>query len=145
MLIFWAIRIYFLPKSNDNSLSLFLHGSYNASFVLYSFNHLLIAPLAKTRQGVIYDSYFCGHRWAHFFIVLSATTLCKVTGYDLQLHLRYRNSIWISRNRNLKILFMHTSPVSFTGSYTAYESNFPRQKNLILQKMVLAGEEKVVN
>ena len=27
----------------------------------------------------------------------------------------------------------------------SYESNFPRQKNLILQKMVLSGEEKVVN
>ena len=26
--------------------------------------------------------------------LLSATTLCKMTGYDLQLHLRYRNRIW---------------------------------------------------
>ena len=29
-----------------------------------------------------------------YFTLLSATRLCKMTGYDLQLHLRYRNSIW---------------------------------------------------
>ena len=35
--------------------------------------------------------------WWHFLILISITTLCKmapVTGYNLQLHLRYRNSIW---------------------------------------------------
>ena len=39
---------------------------------------------------------------------------------------------------------MHTLPVSFTGSYTKDEPNFPRQNNHILQKM-MAGVEKVVN
>ena len=30
---------------------------------------------------------------------------------------------------------MHTLPVSFTSSYTEEETNFPRQNNLILQKI----------
>ena len=34
--------------------------------------------------------------------------------------------------------------MSFTGSYTEDEPNFPRQNNLILQKMV-SGVDKVVN
>ena len=37
-----------------------------------------------------------------------------------------------------------TLPMSFTGSYTEDEPNFPRQNNLILQKMV-SGIDKVVN
>ena len=37
-----------------------------------------------------------------------------------------------------------TIPVSFTGSYTEDELNFPRQNNLILQKKV-SGIDKVVN
>ena len=49
-------------------------------------------------------------------------------------------------NRN-KILFMHkkvlTLPVSFTGSYTEDEPNFPQQNNLVLQKKV-SGVDKVV-
>ena len=47
-----------------------------------------------------------------------------------------------------KILFTHknvfTIPVSFTGSYTEDELNFPRQNNLILQKKV-SDIDKVVN
>ena len=35
-------------------------------------------------------------------------------------------------------------PVSFTGSYTKDEPNFPRQNNVILKKM-LSGIDKVVN
>ena len=54
----------------------------------------MITLLVTTRHGVIYDFYFFGHRWSHYFILLSATTLCKITGYDLQLHLKYRNNIW---------------------------------------------------
>ena len=53
--------------------------------------------LARTHHAVIYDFYFFGHRWSHYFILLSATRLCKMTGYGLQLHLRYRNSIWSNR------------------------------------------------
>ena len=41
-----------------------------------------------------------------------------------------------------KIAFM--LPVSFTGSYTGDEQNFPQQNNLILQKKV-SGVDKVVN
>ena len=37
-----------------------------------------------------------------------------------------------------------TLPVSFTGSYSEDEPNFPWQNNLILQKKVL-GVNKVVN
>ena len=37
-----------------------------------------------------------------------------------------------------------TLPMSFTGSYTEDEPNFPRQNNLILQKMV-SDVDKVVN
>ena len=37
-----------------------------------------------------------------------------------------------------------TIPVSFTGSYTEDELNFPRQNKLILQKKV-TGIDKVVN
>ena len=37
-----------------------------------------------------------------------------------------------------------TLPMSFTGSYTEDEPNFPWQNNLILQKMV-SGIDKVVN
>ena len=41
--------------------------------------------LAKTGHGVIYDFYFISQGWSHYFILLSATTLWKMTGYDLQL------------------------------------------------------------
>ena len=37
-----------------------------------------------------------------------------------------------------------TLPMSFIGSYTKDEPNFPRQNNLILQKMV-SDVDKVVN
>ena len=62
----------------------------------------MITLLVTTRHGVIYDFYFLGHRWSHYFILLSATTLCKITGYDLQLHLKYRNNIW---NKKTKIQY----------------------------------------
>ena len=69
-----------------------------------------------------------------------------MTGYDLQMHLRYRKSI--SNKETNKILFMHknifTVPVSFAGSYTEDKPNFPRRNNLILQKIV-SGVDKVVN
>ena len=62
----------------------------------------MITLLVTTRHGIIYDFYFSGHRWSHYFILLSATTLCKITGYDLQLHLKYRNNIW---NKKTKIQY----------------------------------------
>ena len=40
--------------------------------------------------------------------------------------------------------FLFTLPRSFTGSYTEDEPKFPRQNNLLLQKMV-SGVDKVVN
>ena len=54
------------------------------------FNLLLSTLLAKTLNGVIYDFYFFSHGWSHYFMLLSKTTLCKMTGYDSQLHLGYR-------------------------------------------------------
>ena len=39
---------------------------------------------------------------------------------------------------------MHTLRVSFTGSYTEDEPNFPRQNNLNLQNSVV-GVDKVMN
>ena len=33
------------------------------------------------------------YHWSHYFILFSITRLCKMTGYDVQLHLRCRNSI----------------------------------------------------
>ena len=62
----------------------------------------MITLLVRTRHGVIDDFYFFGHRWSHYFILLSATTLCKITGYDLQLLLKYRNNIW---NKKTKIQY----------------------------------------
>ena len=66
------------------------YDSFNKSAL---FNSFLNTLLAKTRHGVIYDFYFFSHGWSHYIILLSATTLWKMTGCDLQLHLRYRNSI----------------------------------------------------
>ena len=71
-----------------------------------------------------------------------------MTGYDLQLHLRYRNSSW---NKETEIKYfsrtknnVFTLPVSFTGSNTEDEPNFPEQNNLILQIKIF-GIDKVVN
>ena len=81
----------------------------------------------------------------HIFILLSATRLCKMTGYDLQLHLKYRNNIW-NKGTEIKyclctrMFFMLT--VRFTGSLTKDEQNFPQQNSLILQKKV-SGLDKV--
>ena len=66
---------------------------------------------------------------------------------DLQLHLRYRNSI---RNKEAEIKYcsctkkVFTLPVSVTSTYTEGEPTFLRQKNQILQK-ILSGVEKAVN
>ena len=60
-----------------------------------------------------------------------------MTGYDLQLHLRYRNSI---SNKETEIKYcprtknVFTLLVSFIGSYIEDEQDFPRRNNLILQK-----------
>ena len=59
------------------------------------FNYFLNNVLAKTRRGVIYDFYFFSQS---IFLLFSAKTLSKMTGYDLQLHLRYR-----SRDKTLLI------------------------------------------
>ena len=82
----------------------------------------------------------------HITILLSATRLCKMTGHNLQLHLRYRNSFEIKKQKQniVHAQKCFTLPVSFTGSYTEDEPNFRRQNNLILQKKV-SGGDKVVN
>ena len=114
------------------------------------FNPLLNTLLAKTLNGAIYDFYLFSHGWSHFLKLLSITTLCKmapVTGYNLQGHLRYRNSIWNKGNEKNKTLFMHKSvftlPKSFTGHYTKDQPNFTLQNNLTSQKLL--WHEQVVN
>ena len=74
----------------------------------------MITLLARTCRGVFYDFYFFSHRRSHYFKLLSATRL------------------------------VFTVPMSFTGSYTKDELNFPWQNNLILQKKV-SGIDKVGN
>ena len=66
---------------------------------IYSKNQHSLSPfwthycMAKKHHGVIYDFNFFSHSgWSHYLVLLSARTLCKMTRYDLQLHLRYRNS-----------------------------------------------------
>ena len=62
--------------------------------------------------------------------------MTTVTWCDLQLHLRYRHS---EINSEIKIFYAQkclTLPVSFTGSNTDDEPNFPRQNNLISQKIL---------
>ena len=85
-----------------------------------------------------------------FMILISPTTVdllilyyfpqqltLQMTEYDLQLHLRYRNSIW---NKETEIKYcprtknVFTLLVSFIGSYVEDEQDFPRRNNLILQK-----------
>ena len=72
-----------------------------------------------------------------FYAMFRKKTLCKMTGYDLQMHLRNTKSI--SHKETNKILFMHKNvfivPVNFARSYTEDERNFPRRNNIILQKM----------
>ena len=83
--------------------------------------------LVKTPHGVIYDFYF-SHRSSHYFMLFSTTRLCKMTGYDLQLYLWYRNSIWNKTLLMCKNVFI--LPVSFTRSYSIWN-------NLILQQRCL--------
>ena len=63
-----------------------------------------------------------------------------MTGSDLQLHLRYSNSICNKDTETKycsckKMFFM--LPVNSTGSYTEDEPTFPQQNNLILKKRCL--------
>ena len=66
---------------------------------IYSINRPSLTPfwtpywLKHVMESVICNFYFFSHGWSHYFILLSTTKLWKMTGYDLQLHLRYRNSI----------------------------------------------------
>ena len=60
--------------------------------VLYFFNPLLNTLLAKTRHFLA-ESFTIITSIKYYFIILSATTLRKMTGYDLQLHLKVQNSI----------------------------------------------------
>ena len=92
--------------------------------------------LAKTCHGVIYNFNFFSHGWSHYFKLLSTTTLCKMTGSDLQLLPRYRNSIWTKETEikycsNTKMFLRYTS---FIVSYTENEPNFTQRNNLIWQK-----------
>ena len=55
---------------------------------------LLNILLAKSRHGVMYNFYFFGHGWSHYQVYyFPLQHLWKMTGFDLQLHLRYRDSL----------------------------------------------------
>ena len=103
---------------------------------IYSVNQHSLPPydhlLPKTRHGVIYDFYFFDHRWSYYFILLSTTRLCKMTGYDLQLHLRYRNSIW---NKETEIIYC-----SYTKMFLRYpwvlQVPTPRMSQIFLGKIM---------
>ena len=45
---------------------------------------------AKTCQGVLNNFYFFSHSWSCYFLLFATTILAN----GLQLHLKYRNSIW---------------------------------------------------
>ena len=101
----------------------------------------MITLLAKTRHGVIYDFYFFDLRWSHCFIRLSATRLCEMTGYDLQLYLRYRNSIW---NKETEI-----KCCSYTKMFLSYPWGLqvltPRASPIFLAKINLQKMVSGVN
>ena len=66
---------------------------------IYSINQRSFTPFwtpywLKHVMESFFDFNFFSHGWSHYLILLYTTRLCKMTGYALQLHLRYRNSIW---------------------------------------------------
>ena len=79
---------------------------------IYSINRPSLTPfwtpywLKHVMESVICNFYFFSHGWSHYFILLSTTKLWKMTGYDLQLHLRYRNSI---KNKETKLRYCSCS------------------------------------
>ena len=65
--------------------------------------------------NLLWSPYWLKHDMGSFTIftssaiidhIISATRNCKMTGYDLQLHLRYRNSIW-NKEMEIKIIIVH--------------------------------------
>ena len=98
---------------------------------IYLINRHCLTPfdqsiLAKTRHGIIYDFYFFGRRWSHYFILLSATRLCKM---------RYRNSIWNQyRNRN-NILFIHKNVLRYP-LWVLLQVLTPRMSQVFLGKII---------
>ena len=78
---------------------------------IYSINRPSLTPfwtpywLKHVMESVICNFYF-SHGWSHYFTLLSTTKLWKMTGYDLQLHLRYRNRI---KNKETKLRYCSCS------------------------------------
>ena len=71
-----------------------------------------------------------------------------MTEYDLQLHLRYGNSIW-NKETEIKINIVHVQKWFYVnGEFYRFlhedEPSFPLQNNPSLQKKV-SGVDKVVN
>ena len=86
--------------------------------------------MANTHHGVIYHFYLLSHSWSHFF-----TTRNNTLQNDLQLHLRYKSSIW---NKETKINIVHTqncfyvTPEFYRFLHLGWIkfSPFPQQKDL---------------
>ena len=85
------------------------------------------AFLAKTRNGVIYDFYFFSYGGSHCFILVSATTLWKMTGYDLQLHLRCRNSI---QNKETEVRHSSYTKMFLDGQGSEFQGFSRRNKEI---------------
>ena len=103
----------------------------------YLLNHSMESFTIFTSSAMVDHFILCYFPQQHFAKWLGMTCNC-IWGTD-------RNSIW---NKETEIKYClctkcFTLPVSFTGSYTEDETNFPRQ-NIILQKMV-SDAENVVN
>ena len=102
------------------------------------FNPLLNTLLAKTHHRVIYDFNFFSH---HGLFTLFNTTfhnnILQMTGYDLQLHLRYKNCI--SNKEKLEIKYCSNTKMFLSYPYVLFvltlrnysEPDFPQSKSLI--------------
>ena len=77
---------------------------------------------------------FFSHGWSHYLtqLQLSATRLCKMTGYDLQLHLRYRKSIW---NKETEIRYC---------SWTKMFSRYPWVAQVLTMRMSQVFHGKII-
>ena len=105
----------------------FLH-----KFKIGIFNPLLnTSCMAKTHHAVIYHFYLLSHSWSRYFF----TSRNKALQNDLQLHLRYKSSIW---NKKTKINIVHTqncfyvTPEFYRFLHLGWTklSPFPQQKDL---------------
>ena len=107
----------------------------------HSLTPLLNTLLAKMCRGVIYDfNFFSHHRLFTLFNTTFHNNILQMTGYDLQLHLRYKNCI--SNKEKLEIKYCSNTKMFLSYPYVLFvltlrnysEPDFPQSKSLIWQK-----------